>query len=222
MLVSSVQHSDSVIYIVFSRLFSLTGYYKLLSRVPCACWLFIYSSVSVQFNHSVVSNSLRPHGLQHARLPCPSPTLRACSNSCPSSQWCHPTISSSVIPFSSCLQSFPASGSFPRSWFFASGGQTIGVSVLEYSSIYTIFILFIYLFLSSLVAQKVKHPPAMWETGVQSLGWEDPLEKEKATHSSILAWKSPWTEEPGRLLRPWGGKASDTTEQLHFFTLHYF
>ena len=71
---------------------------------------------------------------------------------------------------------------------------------MEYSSIYTIFILFIYLFLAALVAQKVKHPPAMWETGVQSLGWEDPLEKEKATHSSILAWKSPWTEEPGRSL----------------------
>ena len=99
MLVSSVPHSDSVIYIVFSRLFSLTGYYKLLSRVPCACWLFIYSSVSVQFNHSVVSNSLRPHGLQHARLPCPSPTPRACSNSCPSSQWCYPTILSiSIYP----------------------------------------------------------------------------------------------------------------------------
>ena len=62
------------------------------------------------------------------RLPCPSPTPRACSNSCPSSQWCHPTISSSVIPFSSCLQSFPASGSFPMSRLFASGGQSIGVS----------------------------------------------------------------------------------------------
>ena len=67
---------------------------------------------SVQFNHSVMSNSSQPHGLQHARLPCPSPTPGACSNSCPSSWWCHPTILSSVIPFSSCLQSFPASGSF--------------------------------------------------------------------------------------------------------------
>ena len=81
-----------------------------------------------QFSHSVVSDSLRPHGLQHARLPCPSPTPRACSNSCPSSWWCHSTISSSVIPFSSCLQSFPASGSFPMSQFFASGGPSIGVS----------------------------------------------------------------------------------------------
>ena len=79
-------------------------------------------------SHQVVSYSLRPHGLQHARPPCPSPTPGACSNSCPSSQWCHPTISSSIIPISSCLQSFPASGSFPMSWFFASGGQSIGVS----------------------------------------------------------------------------------------------
>ena len=77
-----------------------------------------------------MSNSLQPHGLQHARLPCPLPTPRACSNSCPSSQWCHPTISSSVAPFSSCLQSFSASGSLPMSQFFASGGQSIGVSAL--------------------------------------------------------------------------------------------
>ena len=68
------------------------------------------------------------HGLQHARLPCPWPTPRACSNSCPLSQWCHPTISSSVIPFSSCLQSYPVSGFFPRSQFFASGGKSIGAS----------------------------------------------------------------------------------------------
>ena len=83
---------------------------------------------SVQFSHSVVSNSLRPHESQRARPPCPSPTPRAHSNSCPSSQWCHPTISSSVIPFSSRLQSFPASGSFPVSQLFTSGGQSIGVS----------------------------------------------------------------------------------------------
>ena len=75
-----------------------------------------------------MSDSLRPHGLQHSRLPCPSPNPRACSNSCPSSQWCHPTISSSVIHFSSCLRSFPASGSFPVSQFFISGGQSIEVS----------------------------------------------------------------------------------------------
>ena len=75
-----------------------------------------------------MSDSLRPHGLQHARLPCPSPTPRACSNSCPSSRWWHPTILSSVIPFSSCLQSFPASESFPVSQFFTSGGQSVGTS----------------------------------------------------------------------------------------------
>ena len=72
--------------------------------------------------------SLWPHGLQHARLPCPSLSSGACSNLCPLSRWCHPTISSSVIPFSSCLQSFPASGSFPMSQFFESGGQSMGAS----------------------------------------------------------------------------------------------
>ena len=90
--------------------------------------LSISTTHSVQFNYSVVSSSLQPRGLQHARLLCLSPTPRTYSNSCPSSQWCHPTISSFVIPFSSCLQSFPASGSFPVSWFFTSGGQSIGVS----------------------------------------------------------------------------------------------
>jgi len=85
-------------------------------------------SVSVQFSSSVVSNSLRPHGLQYVRLPCPSPTPRACSNSCPLSQWCYPTISSSVVPFSSCLQSCSASVSFPKSHFFTSDGQSIGAS----------------------------------------------------------------------------------------------
>ena len=81
-----------------------------------------------QFSYSVMSDSLQPHGLQHTRLPCPSPTPRACSNSCSSSWWCHPAISFSVVPFSSCLQSFPASGSFLMSQFFTSGGQSIGAS----------------------------------------------------------------------------------------------
>ena len=89
--------------------------------------IYIYT-ISIQFSHSVVSNSLQPLGLQHASLPCPSPTPGANSNSYPSRQWCHPASSSSVIPFSSHLQSFPASGSFPMSWFLASGGQSIGVS----------------------------------------------------------------------------------------------
>ena len=84
---------------------------------------------SVQFNCLVVSDTLRPHGLQQARLPCSSPTPGAYSNSCPSSRWCHPAISSSVVLFSSCLQSFPASGSFLMSQFFTSGGQNIRVTV---------------------------------------------------------------------------------------------
>ena len=88
-----------------------------------------YFSAVSQFSCSVVSNSSWTHGLQHARLPCPSPTPRGYSNSCPLSLWCHPTISSSVVPFS-CLQSSPASGSFPMSQFFTTGGQSIGVSVL--------------------------------------------------------------------------------------------
>jgi len=87
-----------------------------------------FSIRSVQFSHSVVSDSLRPHGLQHTRPPCPSLTPRVYSNSCPLSPWCHPTISSSVIPFSFRLQSFPASGSFPVSQFFTSGGLSIGAS----------------------------------------------------------------------------------------------
>ena len=89
-----------------------------------------YSSTKfrLQFSRSVMSNSLRPHESQHARPPCPLPIPGASSNWCPLSQWCHPTISSSVIPLSSCFQSFPASESFPMSEFFASGGQSIGVS----------------------------------------------------------------------------------------------
>ena len=102
-------------------------------------YTFSFANIKkVQFSCSVVSNSLWPHGLQNTRLPCPSPTPRACSNSCTSSQWCHPTISSSVIPFSSCLQSFPASGSFQMSQSFASGGQGSNFSISfsnEYSGL---------------------------------------------------------------------------------------
>ena len=85
---------------------------------------------SVQFSHSVVSDSLRPHELQHAKPPCPSPTPRDHSDSRPSSQWCHPAISSSVVPSSSCPQSLPASESFPMSQLFTWGGQSAGVSAL--------------------------------------------------------------------------------------------
>ena len=80
------------------------------------------------FSCSVMSDSLRPYGLQHARLPCPSPSPWVCSNSCPLSRWCHPTVSSSVAPSSPCPQYFPASASFPMSQLFASGGQSIGTS----------------------------------------------------------------------------------------------
>ena len=99
----------------------------------CESWTI---KKAVQFSCSVVSDSLRPHGLQHARPPCPSPTPRVYSNSCPLSQWCHPSISSSVIPVSFCLQSFPESGSFPMSQFFASDGQGIGtLASNEYSGL---------------------------------------------------------------------------------------
>ena len=95
------------------------------------CHLFRARIISsVQFSHSVTSSSLQPHEPQHARPPCPSPTPRVYPNSCPLNRWCHPTISSSVIPFSSCPQSFPASGTFQMSQLFTSGGQGTGVSAL--------------------------------------------------------------------------------------------
>ena len=111
--------------------------------MPCQKWIASYVNVKkntlsgfcgsrnnflVQFSHSVMSNSLQPHDLQHARPPCPSPTPGVHTNPCPSSSWCHPTISSSVVPFSSYPQSIPASGSFPVSQLLASGGQSTGVS----------------------------------------------------------------------------------------------
>ena len=98
------------------------------SLINCCNWGIDQNQNSVQFSCSVVSNSLRPHGLQHATPPCPSPTPRVHSDSCPLTRWCHPTISSSMVPFSPRLQSFPASGSFQMSQFFASGCQSIGVS----------------------------------------------------------------------------------------------
>ena len=97
---------------------------KIMASSPIISWQIS----SVQFSHSVLSDSLWPHGPEHTRLPCSSPTPRVYSNSCPSSQWCHPAISSSVVLFSSRLQSFPASGSFPMSQLFTWGGQSIGVS----------------------------------------------------------------------------------------------
>ena len=117
----------------FSRLFEEYPTYALICNPRNQRIGTLHPLLALQLQFSSVqslsrSHSLRPHGLQHTRLPCPSPTPRACSNSCPSSRWCHPTVSSSVIPISSCLQSSPASGSFLTSQFFASGGQSIGVS----------------------------------------------------------------------------------------------
>ena len=94
----------------------------------CTTWEAQDYRLSVQFSPSVVSHPLQPHGLQYAELPCPSPVPGTCSNSCPLSRWCHPPISSSVVPFSSCLQSFTVSGSSSRSHFFSLGGQSIAVS----------------------------------------------------------------------------------------------
>ena len=113
-------------HFVFNTVTLITNsLYSSFRRAFIPTYLFV---LLVHFSRSVVSDSLRAHGPQHTRLPCRSPTLGACSNSCPLSRWCYPTISSSVVPFSSCLQSFPATGSFPMSQLFVSGGQSIGTS----------------------------------------------------------------------------------------------
>ena len=109
---------------------------EIISKTICCCYIKIQWSILyfqwllllLLFSYSVVSSSWRPHGLKHTGLLCPSLSPSICSNSCPLCQWCHPNISSSVMPFSSCLQSFPASGSFPMSQLFAWGGQIIAVS----------------------------------------------------------------------------------------------
>ena len=119
---------------LLQRIFSTQGLNCVFFISPALAGCFFTTSApwealsSVQFSLSVISYTLWPQGLQHARLPCPSPTPEAYSNSCPSSQWCHPNISSSVDPFSSHPQSFPASGSFQMNQFFASDGQNIRVS----------------------------------------------------------------------------------------------
>ena len=116
--------------ISFSRGSSCPRDRACISHVSCVAGrIFTTSSaLLLLFTCPILSYSLRPHGRQNARLPCPSPTVRACSHSCPLSQWCHPTISSSAVPFSSCLQSLRASGSFPMSQFFTSDEQSIGPS----------------------------------------------------------------------------------------------
>ena len=117
--------------IIFWVFINIKGSWKSKNAGVCGSLnqIYLHKIYSVvQFSRSVMSDSLRPHELQHARTPCPSPTPRVHSNPCPLSRWCHPTILSSVLPFSSCPQSFPASGSFPLSQLFAWGGQSIGVS----------------------------------------------------------------------------------------------
>ena len=217
-------------------------------------------------SHWIMSDSLWSHGLQYTRLPCPSLSSGVCSNSCPLSQWCYSTISSSVTSFSSFPQSFPASESFPMSWLITSGGQIIRASVsasallmniqdwfpLELTGLISLLskgLLKVFSSITvqkqffgsqpslgfpvaqlikestcnagdpslipesgrstgegidyplwyswaSLMAQLVKNLPAMWETWVWSLGWEDPLEEGMATHSSILAWRIPMDRGP--------------------------
>ena len=113
---------------IWQMWFENTGWlspFALHLKLYCVC---VFSSSDNHFSHSVMSDSFRPHGLQHARPPCPSPTPGVHPNSCPLSRWCHPAISSSAVPFFSCLQSFLVSGSFQMSQLFASGGQSIGVS----------------------------------------------------------------------------------------------
>ena len=142
MYLNYIKHKSwhKVVYNIFAFLLSTISHFLFLLLLICAFSFKNYSDYSlpkfcqfywyhsVHFSCSVVSNCLQPHGLQHARLPCPSPTPRACSNSCQSSQWCHSTISSSVVPVSSHLRSFPASGSFPMSWLFASRSRSIAAS----------------------------------------------------------------------------------------------
>ena len=124
-LVSNNKYSNIWIFhglFIHSSIEEHLSYYPVLAIMNKAAILLLFS-------HSVMFNSLWPHGLHHASLPCPSPSPKSCSNSCPLGWWCHPTISSSAVPFSSCPQSFPASESFPMNQLFASGGQSIGDSV---------------------------------------------------------------------------------------------
>ena len=140
--------------------------------------------------------TLCDHGLQHARPPCPSPTSGVYSNSWSLSWWCHPTISSSVVPSSSHLQSFPASGSFPMSQFFTAVGQSIVVSAL--ASVLPVNIQDCFpLGWTGWISSQSKG--LSLETWVRSLCGEDPLQQGMATHSSILTWRIPWTKEPSRL-----------------------
>ena len=173
---------------------------------------------SVQFSRSVLSDSLRLHGRQHTRLPCPSPTPRACSNSCPLSQWCHPTILSSCVPFSSRLQSFPASGSFPRSQFFASGGQSIGASASASVLLMNVPDWFSLGLTGWISLQSKELSRVFSNTTVQkhqffstqlSLCSNSHIHTWLMKYSTILAWEIPWTEKSLTGLR--GCKELDAT-----------
>ena len=142
------------------RLLHLPIHREVLNFLIGNAW---FSFSLVQFTHSVVSNSLRPHGLQHARPPCPSLTPGVYSNSCPLSRWWHPTISSSVVRFSSCLQSFPASGSFPMSQLLPSGDQSIGASA---SSLTMNIQGWFPLGLTGLILQSKEHSRAFFSTAI--------------------------------------------------------
>ena len=175
------------------------------------------------FSLSIMSNSLQPHGLHHARLPCPSLCPGICSNSCPLSQWCHPTISSSITPFSSCPWSFPASESFLMSQLFASGGQSIRAS----ASVLPMNIQgFFPLELTGLISLLSKGLSRVFSsTTVQNIDINEPLINS--------TWRRKWQPTPVFLpgkshgLRilvgysPWGHKESDTTEQIHFTSFHF-
>ena len=160
-----------------------------------------------------MSDVLRPHGLQHTSLPCLSPSPGVCSDSCPLSQWCHPIISSSAAPFSSCLQSFPASESFPISQFFTSDGQSIVVSAS--ASVFPMSIQgWFPLGLPGFISLQSKGLSRVFSnTTVQKhqfFGAQLSLEKGMATDSSVLAGRIPWTEEPGGL-QSMGSQELDTT-----------
>ena len=200
--------------------------------------------------------SLQPHELQHARLPCPSPPPRFSSNSCSLTQWCHPTISSAVATFTSCLQSFPASGSFSVSQSFVSGGQSTGASASASASVLpmniqgwfplglTILISLLFKWLSSVLQHHSSKASILWHSSFfivqlshsyMTTGKTIALTRWTfvgkvmallfnilsimAPHSSILAWKIPWTEEPGRLQSMGSLRVGhDWTTSLSLFT----
>ena len=210
------------------------------------CYRDAYQFSSVQFSSSVVSDSFRPHVSQHARPSCPSPTPGVHSDSRPSSQWCHPAISSSVVPFSPCPQSLPASESFPMSQLFAWGGHANGPKVwgrvtggagigspslwkltpsplslpsilpgcLQWSECQILSILLTPGFPGG--SDGKESARSVGDSG-SIPGLEDPLEKEMATHSRILAWRILWMEEPGGLQSMGSWRVGhDWATSLHF------